>query len=65
MRRILIEGPLQLSVPYFRDVRGPLFEPYDDEGREVPAHKELFSKSYQIKPKSICIYHFMIDLVPN
>ena len=26
------------------------------------AHTEIFSKSYQIKPKSDCIYHFPIDL---
>ena len=25
-------------------------------------HKEIFLKSYQIKPKSDCIYHFPIDL---
>ena len=29
------------------------------------AHREIFSKSYQIKPKSDCIYHFPIDLEPN
>ena len=25
-------------------------------------HRDFFSKSYQIKPKSDCIYHFPIDL---
>ena len=25
-------------------------------------HREIFSKSYKIKPKSDCIYHFPIDL---
>ena len=37
------------------------------------SHRETFSKSHQIKPKSDCIYHFPIDfgtqtdvrLVPN
>jgi len=28
-------------------------------------HREIFSKSYWIKPKSDCIYHFPIDLEPN
>ena len=27
--------------------------------------REIFSKFYQIKPKSGCIYHFPIDLDPN
>ena len=34
----------------------------------VSTHREFFSKSYQIKPKSDCIYHFPIDFlfaVPN
>ena len=29
------------------------------------AHREIFSKSNEIKPKSDCIYHFPIDLKPN
>ena len=29
------------------------------------AHREIFSKSYSINPKSDCIYHFPIDLDPN
>ena len=29
------------------------------------AHREIFLKSYQIKPKSECIYHFPIDLELN
>ena len=29
------------------------------------AHREIFSKSYQIKPKSDSIYHFSIQLEPN
>ena len=29
---------------------------------QIHAHREIFSKSYQIKPKSDCIYHFPIDL---
>ena len=28
----------------------------------VPAHWEIFSKSYYVKPKSDCIYHFPIVL---
>ena len=28
-------------------------------------HREIFSKSYQIKPESDCIHHFPIDLEPN
>ena len=28
----------------------------------VAAHREIFSKSCQTKPKSDCIYHFPIDL---
>ena len=31
----------------------------------VSAHREIFSKSYYINPKSDCIYHFPIDLDPN
>ena len=27
------------------------------------AHREIFSKSYQINPKSDCIYHFLIEMV--
>ena len=30
-----------------------------------PTHREIFLKSYQIKPISDCIYHFPIDLEPN
>ena len=29
------------------------------------AHREIFSKSYEINPKSDCIYHFPIDLDPK
>ena len=29
------------------------------------AHKETFSESCQIKPKSDCIYHAPVDLEPN
>ena len=29
------------------------------------AHREICSKSYQIKQKSDCIYHFPINLEPN
>ena len=29
------------------------------------AHREIFSESYKIKPKSDCINHFSIDLEPN
>ena len=32
---------------------------------EVPIHREIFSKSYHIKPKLDCIYHFPIDLEPD
>ena len=28
----------------------------------VAAHREIFSKSCQTKPKSDCIYHVLIDL---
>ena len=28
-------------------------------------HREIFSESYSLKPKSDCIYHFLIDLEPN
>ena len=28
-------------------------------------HREFFLKSYEIKPKSDCSYHFPIDLEPN
>ena len=28
-------------------------------------HREIFSKSYKIKPKSECIYNFPIDLELN
>ena len=28
-------------------------------------HRDIFSKSYQINPKSDCIYDFPIDLEPN
>ena len=28
-------------------------------------HREIFLKFYQIKPKSDCIYHFMINLESN
>ena len=28
-------------------------------------HREIFSKSYEIKPKSDCVYPFPIDLEPN
>ena len=31
----------------------------------VRTHREIFLKSYQINPKSYCIYHFPIDLEPN
>ena len=33
--------------------------------REHYTHREIFSKSYCIKLKSDCIYHFPIDLEPN
>ena len=29
---------------------------------KFPAHREIFSKSCYIKPKSDCIYHLRIDL---
>ena len=32
---------------------------------ESPIHREIFSKSYYINPKSGCIYHFSIHLDPN
>ena len=39
------------------------------QGEEISyfftTQREIFLKSYQIKPKSECIYHFLIDLEPN
>ena len=32
---------------------------------DTPTHREIFSESYQINPKSDCIYHAPIDLDPN
>ena len=32
---------------------------------KAPTHRDIFSKCYQIKPKSDCIYHFPIDLETN
>ena len=34
-------------------------------GVTVTAHREIFSKSYKLNPKSDCIYHFAIDLESN
>ena len=34
-------------------------------GDLMSSHREVFSKSYQMKPKSDCIYHFSIDLEWN
>ena len=34
------------------------------DGHDV-THREIFSKSHQINPKSDCIYHAPIDLDPN
>ena len=31
----------------------------------LTTHREIFSKSYYIRPKSGCIYHATIDLEPN
>ena len=33
--------------------------------KQDATHRGIFSKSYQIKPKSDCIHHFQIDLEPN
>ena len=33
--------------------------------RILGLHREIFPKSYQIKPTSDCIYHSPIDLAPN
>ena len=32
--------------------------------RDASTYREIFSKFYQIKPKSDCIYHAPIDLEP-
>ena len=33
--------------------------------QEDPTQREIFCKSYQINPKSDCIYNFLIYLDPN
>ena len=33
--------------------------------RSGPTHREIFSKSYQIRPKLDCIYHAPIEMEPN
>ena len=37
----------------------------DFRKRKEYTHREIFSKSCQIKPKLDCIFHFLIDLEPN
>ena len=61
-----LEPPLQPSVKYYRGVSGGLNQRKcrlrDDSLSDDCTHRYIFSKSYQITPKSDCIYHFRIDL---
>ena len=50
-----------IFVPYeLKEWRGIGHEGFENSGSVWVTHREIFSKSYSINPKSDCMYHFRL-----